>query len=1541
MWAVSLISLKGLCFALPCSGRLRIYCYHHLCIDGYSASLVSQRVAAHYAALVAGESVVEGAPGPYCQLLDEEQSYLQSSRYEQDRTYWLEQLADCPEVVTLSGQPSSRPEAIRQTRGVARRSVIDALAALGQPYKASLPQVLTAAVALYQYRLSGHRDLILGVTLTARSGARMRSVPGMVSNVVPLRLSLEPQGTFGDVLTQVSRRMREALRHQRYSSETLRRDLGLRPGEPGFHGTLVNVSSFDFDLHFGGSGVEVRHVGQRWVEDFELLFQDRRDGADFIIDFACHASHYSDASLAAHRNRLQFLLKTLGESSADLPLYQFSLLSQVERVQVLEGFNATSHPIASANLVELFESQVARGVDAPAVMMGGQTVLYGELNAQANRLAHYLIALGVGPETLVGVCLERSVALVVALLAILKAGGAYVPLDPSYPEARRAYILDDASPAVLIATQEPGRHVPQGAKILELDTLQTQVTLAQHPTHNPSASDRLGHVLLDHPAYVIYTSGSTGRPKGVILPQSTLLNLLLWQASQTPGLGRVAQLASVSFDVSVQELLSTLLGGKTLVIVDDETRLAPERLVSVLAETAVSEVFAPNIVLDYLAQAVLDGSGRLPHLRHVYQAGEALTITPALEGFFSQHPECRLHNHYGPSETHVVTSFELVSGWEDWPHRPSIGSAIWNTRMYVLDSGLEPLPVGVIGELYVSGLGLARGYLGQERLTSERFVANPYGEPGSRMYRTGDLARWAPDGSLEFIGRADDQVKLRGFRIELGEIESVLMSQESVGQAAVVVRDDGPSGQELVAYVAPLTDTSVGIDELQRVMREQLPAYMIPSAVVVLEGLPMTPNGKLDRRGLPAPSRQLGMYRGPRTPEEQALCEMFAEVLGLERVGVDEDFFALGGHSLIATRLVSRVRSVLGVEVPVRALFEAPSVSALACELNPSSAVRPALVSQPRGPRLPLSPAQFRLWFVHELEGARATYNIPLALRLEGELNVPALEQALGDVVARHESLRTVFGQNHGDPYQEVLPVDEAHLALPVISVTDGALAEELSQVATSPLNLKDELPLRAELFRVSPDTHVLLLVMHHIVSDGWSLGPLFRDLSQAYEARLVGQAPEYRPLSVQYGDYTLWQRELLGEVSDPESLLSKQLQYWCETLAGLPEEITLPTDRPRPSVSSYQGGRIGFEWDAELHEGVRALAQSSGATVFMVLQAGFVGLLSRLGCGEDIAIGTPIAGRPESELEDLVGFFVNTLVLRTDVSGDPSFEALVRRVREVALEAYSHADVPFERVVEGLNPERSLSRHPVFQVMFVLQNMPELDVSISGLSVSEEGFESRVSKFDLTLSLQERLGSGGEGFGLRGCLEYSTDLFDAETAKKLVWRFERLLGSAVSSPGMPLHGLEILSGGERRAVLEGFNATSRPVPQTTLVELFESQVVRSPEAQAVVMGETTMSYGELNAASNRLAHHLIELGVGPECLVGVCLERSVDLVVSLLAILKAGGAYVPLDPSYPKARLAHMIEDAAPSLIISTNGLGHRLPQRAQLLALNTVDRI
>ena len=781
---------------------------------------------------------------------------------------------------------------------------------------------------------------------------------------------------------------------------------------------------------------------------------------------------------------------------------------------------------------------------------------------------------------------------------------------------------------------------------------------------------------------------------------------------------------------------------------------------------------------------------------------------------------------------------------------------------------------------------------------------------------------------LEFLGRADAQVKVRGFRIEPGEIEAALVRHAGVAQAAVIAREDGPGGKRLVGYVVPAGDAVLDAAALRAHLGQSLPEHMVPSALVVLDRLPLTPNGKLDRRALPAPEHRVGTVRRvARTPQEEILCGLFAEVLGLERVGIDEDFFALGGHSLLATRLISRIRSTLDVEVSIRSLFEAPTVEALVGRLGDAQVARAPLRAQARPAEIPLSYAQRRLWFLDRLEGASATYTIPLALRVRGELDRAALEAALGDLVERHESLRTIFPDTLGVPRQVILDAGAARPRLAVTAVDETSLAGALSAAARTGFDLAREPPLRVHLFALGAGEHVVLLLLHHIAGDGWSLAPLLRDLGRFYEARCRGEAAAVAALPVQYADYTLWQHAVLGSEEDGESAIARQLSFWTGQLAGLPDQLDLPLDRARPAVSSYRGGSVGLRLSAPLHAALLELARASGASLFMVLQAGLSALLTRLGAGTDIAIGSPIAGRTDSALDDLVGFFVNTLVLRTDTSGAPSFRALIGRVRAGNLAAYSHQELPFERLVEVLNPARSLSRHPLFQVMLVLQNNAELKLELAGLEARFEAVATASAKFDLSLSLAERRGSDGSPAGIEGALEYASDLFDRASVEAIAGRLVRLLEGAVADPDRAIGRLDILGAAERHTILREWNATARAIPVATLPELFAAQVARTPEADAVVFEDERLSYGELDARSSQLAHHLRALGVGPEVVVGLCIERSLAMLVGLLGILKAGGAYLPLDPDYPPERLAFMLADAGAPVLLTRTALRAHLP--------------
>ncbi|PPK71873.1 amino acid adenylation domain-containing protein/thioester reductase-like protein, partial [Methylobacter tundripaludum] len=1103
----------------------------------------------------------------------------------------------------------------------------------------------------------------------------------------------------------------------------------------------------------------------------------------------------------------------------DAPLYQCALLTPEERHALLEGFNATTWPIPDATIPALFEAQTASNPAATALVFADRELSYGELNAQANQLAHHLQTLGVGPNTLVGICVERSFEMLVGVLAILKAGGAYMPLDPDYPQERLRFMLDDAAVSVLLTQQRLLAALPSNnAHVLCLDR---DLPLFS----NTNRSTPPSRAQADDLAYLIYTSGSTGQPKGVAVTHRNVVRLARSDDSLSFDSDEVfLQLAPLAFDASTLELWAALLNGGRLVLMppgqstleDIGRHLTGHRVTTLWLTAGLFHLMVDERLED------------LTGVRRLFAGGEALSV-PHVQKAAAALGANRVINGYGPTENTTFTSCYPVPAADAITTSVPIGKPIANTRTYILDDALQPVPVGVVGELYTGGLGLARAYLNRPALTAERFVADPFSPtPGARMYRTGDLARWHEDGNLEFIGRADGQVKIRGFRIEPGEIETALLAVPEVTQAAVVARDDG-LGLQLVAYWVPSEGSDTSAEALRLALSDQLPDYMLPSAFVALAALPLTANGKLDRRTLPAPERGGYAFVSPSSPEEAPLAALFAEVLGLDQVSVADSFFALGGHSLLATRLVSRVREVMKVELPIRALFEAPTVAQLALRLRDLRSARLPLTALPRPDRLPLSYAQQRLWFIHRMEGPSATYNIPIALRLAGPLNADALERALLDLLTRHEALRTRFPEFEGVAAQQIVPVADIGSILTRYELSEAELTARLQQAADTALDISVELPFRAWLFCLGNEEQVLLMLVHHIAADGSSMAALSDDLTLAYNARCLNQAPDWPNLPLQYADYALWQRQALGSVNDPLSFMAQQLAFWKTALRGLPDELNLPTDRPRPLVSSYRGTTVPIHFSAELHRDLLALVQAEQASLFMLLQATLAALLSRLGAGEDIAIGAPIAGRTDKAIEDLIGFFVNTLVLRTDLSGRPSLRTVLQRVRTFDLNAYEHQDLPFELLVDALQPSRSMARHPLFQVMLVLQNTVNARLDLPGINAVVEPLVRSSAKFDLSVNLAEFYGDNGEPLGLSGELEFSSDLFDADSVERLSRRWLSLIEQAVAQPDAPLHQCDILSPEERSMLLNNqtyvLDNALQPVPAGVVGELYTGDI--------------------------------------------------------------------------------------------------------------------
>ncbi|MBO3751124.1 amino acid adenylation domain-containing protein, partial [Streptosporangiaceae bacterium NEAU-GS5] len=1572
---------------------------HHIVMDGFGHALFVRRVAELYQGIPASDGVFP----PLTELVEEERRYLGSADGDADRAYWRARFADRPAPLRLTARSAEPSVAI--LRESTRLSAPDfrRLQDLADELGVDWSRLLIALFAAYLHRVTGSRDVVLSLPVTGRHAGSARRVPGMMSKVLPLRLRLRQDMSLDQLVAHVSAEVSDVLRHQRYRVEELRRNLALPGDDSMFFGPLLNIMRFDQRVTFGPCTAELRHFMTGRVEDLQVVADHRSTGEGLRLDFDVNPGAFDGDDLAAHRHHLLTFLSGALSAGAGARVGDIPLLDEEQRRRIVtEWSGRTAGEGVAASVNEVFERQAQARPDAVALIDGDRRVAYAELDARANQIAGYLRGAGVKPGDLVGVHLERGTAMVEALLGVLKAGAAYSLLDPAYPAARHAaldarIVVSDSTLADRLDADLPGRF-----HLLRLDA--DAAAIAALPR------DGLGiRPAPDDVACVMYTSGSTGVPKGVAASHRALTSTYLSQDYVDFGPEHVwLQSSPVSWDAFGLELFGALLHGGTCVLLpgqrvdmDELARLVTRHEVTVLQLSA--GLF--NLLLDERPD-VFGG------LRIAMTAGDAASrdhVNRAREKF----PHLVLLNGYGPAESMGFTTFHRILE----PVRQftvPIGRPLVGKRAFVLDEGLRPVPAGVAGELYLAGSGLARGYWGRPGLSAVRFVADPFGV-GSRMYRTGDVVRWRRDGVLEFVGRVDDQVKVRGFRVELGEVESAFVLHGSVAQAAVVVREDRPGDRRLVAYVVPVSGGGVDVRELSGFVRDRLPGYMVPAAVVALDGLPLTPNGKVDRKALPAPSAGvIAGGRAARSPREEVVCGLFAEVLGVSGVGIDDDFFDLGGHSLSAMRLIARVRSVLGVEVGIRELFQASTVAGLVARLDGQldgrldgrGPLRPAVVAVPRSGLEPVSFAQRRLWFLAQWEGPSATYNVPVAVRLSGVVDEQALGLALADVVGRHEALRTSFVDRDGEPAQKVWPIEslgslltvrwigtdelgqaapqpglaealpqpELAVAMPQAGQTEAtpqagqtdavaraglaestpqdgradavaeAVAEAVARAAGQVFDLAGQVPMHAWLLRIAPDEAVLVLVMHHIAADGWSMGPLWRDLSEAYTARRAGRAPEWEPLPVQYADYAIWQRDLLGLANDPDSLLARQLAYWRHRLAGLPEQLELPTDRPRPVKAGYRGDRVQVVFDVGLHSRLVKLARECDATLFMVVQAGLAALLTRLGAGNDIPIGTPVAGRDDDALDDLVGFFVNTLVLRTDTGGRPSFRELIGRVRHHDLDAYAHQDLPFERLVEALNPARTTAHHPLFQVMLTLDSSPRQSWALPGVQAEPYKIDLTMAKFDLALALSEQYDHDGAPAGLAGDLEYSHDLFDRDTVTDIANRLMLLLDRLLADPDLPINAVDTLDAAERARLLSEWNhAESAPAYAGLVHELFERQAHAAPAAVALADDDGTCSYGELNERANRLAHHLIRQGAGPEHLVAIALPGSVPWVVAMLATLKSGAAFLPIDPLYPAERIRHMLADARPTLVLTMTEWADRLPpvEGTPVVALDTISDV
>ncbi|HEY3869542.1 MAG TPA: amino acid adenylation domain-containing protein [Actinocrinis sp.] len=1485
---------------------------HHVVIDGRSIQILAEDLAALYRS-------VKLAPldATYEDFVAWQRTATSDESVAEHLDYWRRELDGFEPLRLPTDRP--RPADPGFAGGHVDFELTDELtAALGSFALRHRCTLTSAVAAVFQALLSvqcGQQDVTIGAVLAGRDNRRFADVVGFFVNTVVLRARITPSMSFRELLLVANRKVKEAHEHQKAPFEQV--VAAVQPDrEPGHNAIFdVVVVHNGESAALGGAGIRAVPLTPETTR-FDLELSTQLVDGRLLGTLAFRSSLFHRSTAAGLAGRFVRLLEQALQNP-DEPVSRLPLIDADEVARSEARWRAAARPAADESLGTLFEAQVARTPDDIAVVAPPDVRLtYAQLDAQTNQLAHRLIAAGAGVGDVIGVLGERGPGILVAFLAIVKAGAAYLPLSTGDPVARQRSELRDAGVRLLLSDQVSAF---DDMVVLGFDA-------AGLPTRSPGIDICAGAL-----AYVMYTSGSTGEPKGVAITHRQVAELALdrgWTAIE-----RVLHHSPHTFDAATFEIWVPLLSGGRVVLAPPG-RLDVAALERIVREESVTSAFLTEGLFRVIAE---ERPRAFAGLREVWTGGDV--VSPRAVAAVLEHcPGVVVVNGYGPTETTTFATSYRVRDVRQTAEPLPIGAPLDNTRCHVLNDELRPVPEGVIGELFIAGTGVGLGYLNSPDLTAARFVADPFGPPGSRMYRTGDLARWRADGVLDFQGRADGQVKIRGHRVETGEIEHALTGLPGVGQAAVVAHGDGD--RTLVAYVVPAPPAQLGEEELRRSLAEILPGYLVPSAFVVLDSIPVTANGKVDRRALPSPAPRSARAAGraAQTVQEEVLCAVFAELLGTPSVGADEDFFALGGHSLLAARVASRARTLFDVDLTVRDVFENPTAAGLAAVLDHAALARPALTARPRPAQVPLSSAQQRLWFIDQAhDGPNATYNIPIVLRLRGRLDAEALRTALLDVMGRHESLRTVFPAQDGMPHQVVLPAGEVDINLlrDVTDVAEPGLHRALDTAAMYSFDLRAEVPIRARLFRVSAEDHVLLVLIHHIAGDGWSMGPLHRDLAAAYTARSAGAAPDWRPLPVQYADYSLWEKEVLGREDDPDSIAATQARYWREALASLPVELPLPVDRGRGTVVTGEGDWVAVDIDPPMHETLRDLAVSRQASLYMVLQAGLATLLSKLGCGTDIPIGGVVAGRSDEALADLVGFFVNTQVLRYDLGGAPTFGEVVARVRRTDLAAYQHQDLAFDRVVEIASPPRALARHPLFQVALTFQAGPDGAFAMGALEVEPMVAHLGTAKFDLHFDFTEQIGADGGALGVHGELGYHTGLFDRPTAERIARGLTGLLRAVAASPDVPVRQIDVVDEADTR-LLEEWNDTATEVAPATLTELIERQVARTPHADAVVFEGERLSYTELDSRAERLAALLVERGAGPERFVGVALPRSADLVVALVAVLKSGAAYLPIDADQPADRIARLLEESAPVVVIATRESAGNLPVGAQRVVLD-----
>ena len=1504
---------------------------HHIAADAWSMPIVVQEVLALYKSFPAEtQALLPALDLQYADYAIWQRNYLKGKDFDKKLNYWKQKLMGVPSLQLPTDH--IRP-IIRSSRGASIKFSIDKelsakINELSQQHDSSLYMTLLAAFNVLLHRYSGQEDICVGASIANRTQHEIEGLVGFFVNTLAFRNQVDSNSTFLALLKQVRITALEAYEHQEIPFEKVveavlnERDAGRTPI---FQVMLVLLNTAEIpilklnELYISGEPL-TSNVSKF---DLTLFFTETSEGLIGSIDYSTDL--YNEGFILRMLSHFKVLLGSIAQD----PLQKIGLLqllAQEEKQKLLTGLNDSNvHYPKDKNIAGLFEEQVMRTPDAIALVFEKEQLTYRELNERANQLAHYLISKGVKEGTLVPMCIDRSFAMIVAVIGILKAGGAYVPIDTDFPSERIAYMLDDCKATIAITSDGSRSKIENASEhidIIEVDDLMVQM----QSTDNPSSPVKANHL-----AYVIYTSGSTGNPKGVMIEHRNLVDYVfgLEDKIQVSQCNSYALVSTIATDLGNTVIYSSLVFGGALHLF---TKEAVSNIEYVHEYFNVHDIDCLKIVPSHWKALCTDESLLLPKKLLIF-GGEALQAQ-TIDAIKLLMNDCKIINHYGPSETTIGKLLHPVNFHVDYNNTIPIGKPFSNTRVYILSKDLQLCPEGVPGQLYIAGNGVARGYLNNDELTRTKFVRNPFdGDSVSLMYATGDVVKYNTKGDIEFIGRVDDQVKIRGFRVELGEIESILQQCELVSQAVVIAREDKQGNKKLVGYIVP-AEGNFEKEAILLYLREKLPAYMIPSTLVELESLPLTANGKIDRKALPDPHAEealINFYVAPTNETETRLAEIWQVILEVERIGVHDDFFELGGHSLLAVRLVSAIRKSFEVEIPISHIFDYPTVAQLATQLESSSEITmlpPIFPLQPRPDFIPLSFSQERLWFIDQLEGS-IQYHVPAVLQLSGKLNIEALAHSLKEIVNRHEILRTVFIEREGQAFQLIKEKDRCQLNIIdefKFLDDDDALQRYIQQVINEPFDLSNDDSMRAHLITLKEDKYVLVVTLHHIASDGWSRSILVKEVAELYKAYEQGKDAQLAPLNVQYADYALWQRRYLsGEVLDAK------MRYWQQKLENV-TILQLPTDYQRPGVQSNRGAIESFNINNILSEQLRQLSKKHDATLFMTMLAAFKVLLHRYSGQQNICVGTPIAGRQQQELELLIGFFVNTLALNSEIIGDNSFIEVLQQVRSTALEAYKHQEVPFEKVVEAVVTERDMSRSPLFQVMFVMRNTPDVpELHLGEVTLSAQGYEHTTTMFDITIYITET------SEGLDGAIEYSTDLYSEQSIVTMISHFKELLKSIVRFSDKKIALLSMLSKAEEQQLLIEFNNTEADYPkETSLVDLFEKQVERTPAATAVIFEEDQLSYDDLNKRANQLAHYLKDKGVGKETIVPICIERGLEMIIGILGILKAGGAFVPIDPEYPIERIRYMISDSKASTLISSKESSSKLEGETNIQVIN-----